>query len=203
MKTSFLCTLIVTLLTSVLSTQIITPSQVNTTATDLQLTPKLIAQLEKQYNWTTIFDSSTAINYTLDKALGINCRGSSHCSRSISTFGGQLIDVFIQLLRGSPAMNIYGAGAHIACLPAVKVWSGGFCVFTQGPHVPYGVSADFVLLKLQELHDHGCGICGSVPLTEDNDPEIAGIMTVNFVSGGGICPGLCPPTYVPPSFPPL
>ena len=42
--------------------------------------------------------------------------------------------------------------------------------------------------------DHGCDVCGSVPLAEDNDPDEAGILTVNYVAKGA-CEGLCPPTY--------
>ena len=60
-----------------------------------------------------------------------------------------------------------------------------------------GINASFALERLGQLENHGCTVCGSVPLEAANNPEVAGILTVNFVTGG-VCKGLCPPTYVPP-----
>ena len=41
------------------------------------------------------------------------------------------------------------------------------------------------------LRGHGCHVCGSAPLSGDNDPNSHGILTVNYV-GGAVCKGLCP-----------
>ena len=45
-----------------------------------------------------------------------------------------------------------------------------------------------------ELLQHGCTLCGSVPLAEDNDPEREGVLTVNYVASE-VCAGVCPPTH--------
>ena len=57
-----------------------------------------------------------------------------------------------------------------------------------------GVVGAIIKRKLQELSGHGCRICGSVPLSDDNDPGSQGILTVNFI-GGVVCRGLCPPKH--------
>ena len=54
-----------------------------------------------------------------------------------------------------------------------------------------GVTGALIKRKLQELSGHGCLVCGSVPLSGDNDPGSRGILTVNYI-GGMVCKGLCP-----------
>ena len=54
-----------------------------------------------------------------------------------------------------------------------------------------GVTGALVKKKLGELRDHGCRVCGSVPLGGDNDPKRQGILTVNYISKLA-CKGLCP-----------
>ena len=54
-----------------------------------------------------------------------------------------------------------------------------------------GVLGALIKRKLQELSEHGCRVCGSVPLSGDNDPNSQGILTVNYI-GGVVCKGLCP-----------
>lgn len=54
-----------------------------------------------------------------------------------------------------------------------------------------GVNGALIKRKLQELSAHGCQVCGSVPLSGDNDPGSRGILTVNYI-GGVVCKGLCP-----------
>ena len=78
------------------------------------------------------------------------------------------------------------------CLPLGRSFLGGICAFTQGKNVP-GTGADGALIKrkLQELSSHGCRVCGSVPLSGDNDSGKEGILTVNYI-GGLVCKGLCP-----------
>lgn len=43
---------------------------------------------------------------------------------------------------------------------------------------------------LRELVEHGCRVCGSVPLSGDNVPEEMGVMTANFVVRPS-CVGWC------------
>ena len=43
---------------------------------------------------------------------------------------------------------------------------------------------------------HGCENCGSVPLAkEGNDPEVEGVLTVNYVKEN-VCVGMCRPSGV-------
>lgn len=58
----------------------------------------------------------------------------------------------------------------------------------------YGTFGAEIKRKLKQLSDHGCHSCGSVPLSDGNDPAEAGILTVNYISSVA-CPGLCPPTH--------
>ena len=58
-----------------------------------------------------------------------------------------------------------------------------------------GVTGALVKSKLRELRDHGCRVCGSVPLGRGNDPQSLGILTVNYISGTA-CKGLCPSKHV-------
>lgn len=59
---------------------------------------------------------------------------------------------------------------------------------------PEGTTGKVLKQRLKELWGHGCRVCGSVPLSGDNDPRVEGWLTVNYV-GGVVCPGLCPPRH--------
>ena len=143
---------------------------------------------------------------TLNHALDINCRGSGLCpsrhlsSNPISTMlsiaNGRTIPPPNSNFNYGPLNNtsIYKPTAHIICLPLGKSFLGSLCAFTQGNVNSIGTSGAVIKRKLQQLSDHGCQICGSVPLGDGNDPAEAGILTVNYVSGVA-CPGLCPPTH--------
>ena len=144
-------------------------------------------------------------NSTLDRSLGINCRGSVLCpSDSLAAdYIGIMLKIAYGLAKCSPQSNFncgplnetdfYQAGSNIICLPQGKSFLGGICAFTQG-NVGAGVLGVLVKQKLEQLSTHGCKICGSVPLANDNDPVEAGILTVNYISGAA-CAGLCPSTH--------
>ena len=49
------------------------------------------------------------------------------------------------------------------------------------------------------LANHECHVCGSAPLSGDNNPNSQGILTVNYV-GGVVCKGMCPPRHFESKF---
>lgn len=150
----------------------------------------------------SINSSSTAF---LDKSLGINCRGSILCPTHLEAFPPDYIGTFITITNGKARhcprnydcgplndTDFYLPNDLIVCIPQGKSFLGGICAFTQGNNVPAtGVTGDLIKRRLQDLVDHGCHVCGSVPLSGDNDPDREGILTVNYVSGLS-CNGLCP-----------
>lgn len=145
-------------------------------------------------------------NSTLDRALGINCRGSGLCPSNYlaADYIGFMLNIAHGLAKCNPKSSFncgplndtdfYQAGANIICLPQGKSFLGGICAFTQGNVRGPGTLGFQVKQKLQQLSAHGCQVCGSVPLANSNDPAEAGILTVNYISGAA-CPGLCPPTH--------
>ena len=136
--------------------------------------------------------------------LGINCRGSFLCPDG--RFKEPYLHSLVQIAKGmdcesSSGFNcgpindtdIWAPGKHILCLPQ-EISIGGICVFTQGNVAPLGITGDVTRQKLLELKQHGCRECGSVPLSDDNNPDTSGILTVNWVTTG-VCWGLCPSTH--------
>ena len=139
------------------------------------------------------------------QTLGINCRGSVLCPDGRIKY--PYLHLLVQIAKGgvdcesSAGFNcgpindtaIWAPGKHIICLPQ-ELSIGGMCVFTQGNVTPLGITGDLIRKKLIELKHHGCLECGSVPLSDDNNPDTAGILTVNWVTSG-VCWGLCPSTH--------
>ena len=137
-------------------------------------------------------------------ALGINCQGSSFCKTYFNglDYNENVISEFWTILNAgrSPRMTeggpirptaIYKAGnpPWIACQPLPK--GGAICLFLQGNVPPEGVTGKVLQDRIGDLVNHGCSICGSVPLSGDNDPDKMGIMTANFIKSGNFCNGLC------------
>ncbi|KAJ6789041.1 hypothetical protein PWT90_08412 [Aphanocladium album] len=136
-------------------------------------------------------------------ALGINCRGSGICSLNpgaslqvVHDQVGELVAqgggdrrfsngpkqwfTFIQIAK--PLANIIVI-EQIACSHGSQ---GSFCAFYQS-----GASgtAKEAYSQLQQLLDHGCGGCGSIPTQPGNDVS-KGQLTVNYVSKP-CCEGNC------------
>ena len=119
---------------------------------------------------------------------------------------GQILDLATKL---SPHA-IYGSGAHIACIGVKDELSthvGAFCLFMQGDnaHGIYepitgfqatGIEGSLIKSKTLELYQHRCRACGSVPISNNNDPNEQGILTINYVRDNAGCAGrqLCDPT---------
>ena len=72
--------------------------------------------------------------------------------------------------------------------------TGGICLFPQD--MPPGASLTLGKAKplVAALLDHGCGVCGSVPIdfvNGDNNSSPDGILTFNYVGGNVSCSGDC------------
>ncbi|KAI4091609.1 MAG: hypothetical protein LQ344_003960 [Seirophora lacunosa] len=131
---------------------------------------------------------------------GINCLGSSQCSFTTNNSPNILFEfnrtVSLPspnnfLLPGPPLppRALYFRNEHIAC--AENALLGSICLFLQGSGVPdTGVPGFVVRRRVQDLLDHGCRFCGSVPVSGDNRPLAAGVLTSNYVLGKG-CKGVC------------
>ncbi|KAK8915594.1 hypothetical protein H634G_07830 [Metarhizium anisopliae BRIP 53293] len=119
-------------------------------------------------------DDSTAI---LARALGINCRGSSTCG--VGGIGHSPAGTLEQV-RDAVAAGPGGSwtnGQHIACVAHV---TGRLCAFYQnigGRSFNKQQSVSF----LDQLRDHGCKNCGSIPTDPGNNVG-NGQLTVNFVA---------------------
>lgn len=148
---------------------------------------------------------NSSLSNSFGGPLGINCRGSILCPAYLEVSPPDYINTLIMIANGKGAYcppnfscgplndtDIYMPNDHIMCLPLGRSFLGGICAFTQGKNVPVnGVNGALIKLKLLELRGHECRVCGSVPLSGDNDPSREGILTVNYV-GGRACKGLCP-----------
>ncbi|KAH6658517.1 killer toxin Kp4/SMK [Truncatella angustata] len=108
--------------------------------------------------------------------LGINCRGNSNCGGTLCS----LTDILRQV-RSLPQGNQYRPGDHISCCGDNAVASG-LCAFVQGNFHDGTITAARAGDLLQDLVNHGCGKCGSIPIGPNNDPDANGILTVNWVS---------------------
>ncbi len=138
--------------------------------------------------------------------LGINCRGSSQCSFTTVNSPNILREFNISahgvppsspsppptnFLPGLPllARELYFRDERIIC--AQNALLGSICLFLQGGAVPAaGVPGFVVKARLRDLLRHGCLFCGSVPVSGDNRPGAAGVLTSNYVLEKG-CQGVC------------
>ena len=140
-------------------------------------------------------------------SLGINCRGSWACDDDgnyfymsnlnvLSAFYDALHDDSSPYYHGGPIniTHVFTTKDHIVCSRNVLGY-GGICLFMQGNLPAQGITGQVVLKRLMDLVDHECWVCGSVPLSGDNDPEKMGILTSNYVAGdlytGKVCDGVC------------
>lgn len=113
----------------------------------------------------------------LRKRLGINCRGSSTCDVGGvgHTPAGTLSQVRDAVAAGPE--GVWSNGQHVACVPHV---TGRLCAFYQNigsRTFNKGQSVSY----LDQLKDHNCRVCGSIPTDAGNDVK-NGQLTVNYVS---------------------
>jgi hypothetical protein len=121
-------------------------------------------------------------------SLGINCLGSDRCSVGIASLGDLIFTVEAQ---GINPNRLYNNNENIVCIAADgDVNNPGLCAFIQRAFGP--IAGKDVLSLLQEISDHGCTQCGSVPLLFPNDNNINdhGELTVNVVDVAN-CNGIC------------
>ncbi|KAK5996036.1 KP4 killer toxin [Cladobotryum mycophilum] len=106
-------------------------------------------------------------------AEGINCHGSSNCGNV-----GFKLTWLRDQVAGIDDNRWWQNGQHIACWENVA--GTGFCAFLQNTG---GMPGRDIKRLMQELVNHGCGKCGSVPVffPNDNDNSHHGILTVNYV----------------------
>ncbi|KAI6762435.1 hypothetical protein HG530_008415 [Fusarium avenaceum] len=111
------------------------------------------------------------------RSLGINCRGSSTCGVGGI---GHLPNADLKDVRDAVAAGEEGNwanGEHVACVPFVF---GSLCAFYQGIGGRTFTKEQTVTF-LDQLQDHGCNKCGSIPTDPGNNVD-NGQLTVNYVS---------------------
>lgn len=117
-----------------------------------------------------------ATAFAVGDALGINCRGSGLCASN----GGLLGSAQAQL-RGMDQNQQFSDGQHITCVKSsVTIGNPSLCIFyqnTNGRKWTVGQTVNYV----QQLINHGCGACGSVPTDSGNDVK-NGQLTANMVT---------------------
>lgn len=131
----------------------------------------------------TFFALAAALAGT-SSALGINCRGSGLCASNKGLLGqaqGQL--------RGMDQNQQFSDGQHITCVKSsVTIGNPSLCLFYQntgGRKWTVGQTVNFV----QDLINHGCGACGSVPTDPGNDVK-NGQLTANMVTNARRSPDM-------------
>lgn len=131
---------------------------------------------------------SKPLNSALFKREGMNCQGSSECWYSGGFVQGNL-STLQGLVSGAQDDYLYNNGQRIACLDDGE--GEGICLFLQ--MTTGGVLGGDVKVLLQDLIDHGCTKCGSIPtgLPAGINDVSRGELTANYVTSTGGCNGLC------------
>ncbi|ORY01486.1 killer toxin, partial [Basidiobolus meristosporus CBS 931.73] len=105
--------------------------------------------------------------------IGINCRGSSQCGAT-----GNSLNQLVNTVCNLPKKDSYGPGVRIASNCHIL---GGISTFTQ--NTGRSITASQACSLLHKLQNHGCNVCGSVPLGFPGDNNVAhGQLTVNYVA---------------------
>lgn len=125
---------------------------------------------------------------------GINCNGSSQCSRWFNTVNSeQLISSFNHTIWTRIRDDAYFfRHDQIICAKNAHWAIGGICLFLMGNIPIEGISGLVLKRRINDLAYHGCRYCGSVPVSGNNDPTKAGRLTSNYVFHPE-CDGLCTP----------
>ncbi|KAJ2976952.1 hypothetical protein NQ176_g4648 [Zarea fungicola] len=119
------------------------------------------------------------------QATGINCEGNNLCDNP--TF--HLKDIVSAINSNIDTSRTYQNGEHIACQRNTA--GSGICLFLQGTG---GITGDLIKTLAQDIVNHGCKRCGSVPVffdSGDNNISDHGELTANFVGNTGGCSGVC------------
>ncbi|RFU79331.1 killer toxin, kp4 [Trichoderma arundinaceum] len=112
--------------------------------------------------------------FTMANALGINCQGSGLCTGNNGLLGQAL-----GVLRGMDPNESFTDGQHITCQQGNTVGNPYLCIFYQKTGRSWTV--DQTISYVQELVDHGCSACGSVPTDPGNNVD-NGELTANMVA---------------------
>jgi hypothetical protein len=133
---------------------------------------------------TTVAITTLAISTS---ATGINCAGSGLCSSTNANVAQQLKE-YIDRIDTS---RYYNNGEKIAC-DKVQAIEGSvtICAYLQNSG---GAPGHSIQDLAHYIPDHGCKVCGSVPLFYPGDNNVAnGELTFNAVANGcGNSGGLC------------
>ena len=143
-------------------------------------------------------NNTAAVSTPNELTLGLNCEGSAVMCVGAAQYS--VMHTLRDYMYAIPHGYRYYAGQDIACMkhhvyPNPWITWGYYCAFMQGNVSAEGVDGAEILLKMQQMIEHHCMGCGSVPFSPDNDPQKLGILTVNYVRQSE-CEGLC--YYVPP-----
>lgn len=133
--------------------------------------------------FTLTFITTTVITASIAAGQGINCNGSSQCGIT----GGRSADI-LAAVQNIDTGRTYQNGEKIACTDKLGV---GICAFLQGTG---GITGDLIKTLVQDLVNHGCKVCGSVPVffnSGDNNINDHGELTINWVASTDECSGLC------------
>jgi hypothetical protein len=127
----------------------------------------------------------TALASSCVAALGINCQGSALCGNFIST--ATLDTTVAENLREQIARvndnRWYQNGERIVCVyGGASLLCDSICTFLQNTG---GLPGNEIKTLAQRIVEHGCTVCGSVPVffdQGDNNVDSHGELTFNFVS---------------------
>ncbi|KAF4335778.1 TOX4 [Fusarium beomiforme] len=115
-----------------------------------------------------------AATFGHSEALGINCKGSGLCVGN----KGDISNLAAQVRALDPSKT-FSDGEHIACVDINNLGNPSLCLFYQkvGDR-KFSVSETQTFL--QQIIDHGCGLCGSTPI--DGRDVNNGELTANAVT---------------------
>lgn len=106
-------------------------------------------------------------------ALGINCRGSIMC-KTVRSDLNTIIDRVCSVQN-----QVYEPGQHIG--EDCDAFEGGLAAFTA--KTESSITSNQACSLLSQLRDHGCGVCGSIPIDYPRTNNVNnGELTVNYVT---------------------
>ncbi|RFU73385.1 kp4 killer toxin [Trichoderma arundinaceum] len=115
---------------------------------------------------------------------GVNCNGSANCihhGEDGADAMRKLRDIINQRINVN---RWYSNHEYVACQQRWYSSAGDYCVFLQG--TKNGASGGTIKARMDDLFNHGCETCGSVPINfhwPDSNDDKDGILTVNYING--------------------